>query len=246
METLADRIIGFNKSLDFTGKLPPGIRIMNPFRENEKVMAVSSAFYKKYYDDNDPRHLILGINPGRFGAGLTGIPFTDPKHLTGQCGIPYTGPLAHEPSSVFVYDMIRAFGGEAQFYRKFYISAVCPLGFTNLSTNMNLSSSGGHDSVHPVVREVNYNYYDSKELTLCMHDFIVENLKTQLSFGVNREVCFCLGTGKNEKYLRDLNARYGFFQKIVALEHPRYIMQYKNKTKQDYIAKYMEAFQQVL
>jgi len=282
METLADRIIGFNKSLEFRGTLPDGIRIMNPFRENEGVMDVSSAFYKKYYDDNAPRHLILGINPGRFGAGLTGIPFTDPKHLTTNCGIAYPGPMAHEPSSVFVYDMITAFGGEAAFYRQFYISAVCPLGFTNLST-INLSSSEGHESVFlqdqtikdnesvfPIkktlkgtayalrfggrldrkldskVREVNYNYYDSQELTRCVYDFIVENLRTQLSFGVERDVCFCLGTGKNEKFLRDLNNRYGFFERIVALEHPRYIMQYKNKRKEEYIAKYLEALKQVL
>jgi len=291
METLADKIIDFNASLDFRGSLPEGIRIMNPFRENEAVMDVSTAFYRKYYNDHAPRHLILGINPGRFGAGLTGIPFTDPKHLTEQCDIPYAGPRAHEPSSVFIYDMIRAFGGPEVFYRQFYISAVCPLGFTNLlstnlsSTNLssiNLSSSEGHDSVSlqdqtikdnesafPIkktlkgtayalrlggsldgkldskVREVNYNYYDSKELTRCVSDFIVENLTTQLSLGLERNVCFCLGTGKNEKYLRELNNRYGFFEKIVALEHPRYIMQYKNKRKEEYIEKYLEAFSQV-
>ena len=73
MSTFADKVIAFNKSLQFKGKLPPGIRVMNPFRENKDSLAVSSAFYKKYYSDNNRRHIILGINPGRFGAGLTGV-----------------------------------------------------------------------------------------------------------------------------------------------------------------------------
>ena len=231
METLAERIIGFNKGLDFRGALPEGIRIMNPFRESETAMEVSSEFYRKYYNDNAPRHLILGINPGRFGAGLTGIPFTDPKHLGDNCHIVYSGPMAHEPSSVFVYEVIRAYGGEEAFYNKLYINSVCPLGFTSMT------SQG---------KEVNYNYYDSRELTADVMDFMVENLQTQLRFGLEQDCCFCFGTGKNEKFLRELNDRHGFFRRIIALEHPRYIMQYKAKTKQAYITKYLDAFQQVL
>lgn len=30
---------------------------------------------------------ILGINPGRFGAGTTGIAFIDPIRLENECGI---------------------------------------------------------------------------------------------------------------------------------------------------------------
>jgi len=281
MDTLADKIIAFNRELDFSGTLPPGIHIMNPFREQEGVMDISSAFYRKYYDDNTPRHLILGINPGRFGAGLTGIPFTDPGHLMEQCGIPYSGPRTHEPSSVFVYDMIQAFGGVEAFYSRFYISAVCPLGFTKRSTTLSpplsselpptLSISEGPErvalsnqiqtlkgtsyslrvgaeveaKVEQKTREVNYNYYDSRELTQAVYDFMVTSLHTQLTFGLERDICFCLGTGKNEKFLHTLNDRYGFFRRIVALEHPRYIMQYKAKTKQAYIDKYIQAFSQI-
>lgn len=253
METLADKIIGFNRALDFTGTLPEGIRIMNPFRENETILEISSAFYRKYYSDNVPRHLILGINPGRFGSGLTGIPFTDPKHVTANCGIPYQGPMAHEPSSVFVYEMIKEFGGEEAFYQRFYIGAVCPLGFTKLlpdiSTNLSSSASGRtrkrfvNQPAKP--REVNYNYYDSRELTHAVSGFMVESLQIQLAFGINTNICFCFGTGKNEKFLRELNDRYHFFNRIVALEHPRYIMQYKAKTKQEYIDKYIRAFGEI-
>lgn len=229
--TFADKVIAFNKQVHFDGKLPKGIRIMNPFREDDTILSISSAFYKKFYSDHKKRHLILGINPGRFGSGVTGVPFTDTKRLKSECGIPYTGKETHEPSSVYVYDVIRAFGGVKAFYKKIYIHYICPLGFT---------------SVGPNGKEINYNYYDSKELTEAVYDFIIDNIKKQIEIGVYTDVCFCFGTGKNEKFLRQLNEKYAFFDKIVALEHPRFIMQYKNKTKQLYIDKYLQAFGEVM
>jgi len=229
MKTFADSIIGFNKSLKFTGRLPEGINVMNPFTD-DYIMQVSSAFYRKFYSDTKRRHLILGINPGRFGAGVTGIPFTDTKRLTNECGLKYSGKETHEPSSVFVYEVIKAYGGTEKFYSDFYIGAVSPLGFT-------ISDSKG--------REKNYNYYDSKELTLAVNDFALLSLKRQLDFGIERDICFCFGSGKNEKYLRSLNHDHGFFREIIALEHPRFIMQYRSRSREQYIAKYLEAFDRV-
>ena len=200
---------------------------MNPFRENEYALKVSSEFYRKFYSDNNQRRLILGINPGRFGAGLTGVPFTDPKRLRSACGIEYDGPVTHEPSSVFVYEMIDAFGGAVAFYSQFYMHSVCPLGFT---------------ATNKAGKEVNYNYYDSKELTASVYDFIVQHIKKQIKMGMDTDVCFCFGTGSNEKFLRALNEQHHFFSRIEALEHPRFIMQYKQKSKQQYIDKYLEAF----
>jgi hypothetical protein len=230
MKTFADKIIHFNKTISFTGTLPPGIRIMNPFKEDTKVNSLSAAFYKKYYEDRDQRHIVLGINPGRFGGGITGIPFTDPKRLIEKCGIPFHGELKHEPSSVFIYEMIYAFGGAEAFYKKFYINSVCPLGFTALN------SKG---------REVNYNYYDSKELTAAVYDFMNWSICTQITFGINTDTAFCFGTGKNEKFLRELNEEKKYFKKIIALEHPRFIMQYKSMSKAFYIDKYLSGFHSV-
>jgi hypothetical protein len=230
VKTLANKIIDFNKQLHFKGTLPPGISIMNPYKEAGNALAVSSAFYQKFYNDNDRRHLILGINPGRFGAGVTGVPFTDSKRLTAECDISYHGKETHEPSSVFVYEMIAAFGGPASFYHKFYINSLSPLGFTAPGRNG---------------KEVNYNYYDNKELQNAVYDFIVDNIRKQIALGVDTDICFCFGLGKNEKFLSNLNNEYRFFKRIVALEHPRFIMQYKAKTKQQYIDKYLDAFRQV-
>ena len=231
MQSFAGKVIAFNRKLHFSGKLPAGIRIMNPFQENAEILRLSTKFYRKYYNDRNRRHLILGINPGRFGAGITGIPFTDPKRLVEKCEISFDGPPAHEPSSVFIYEMIDAFGGADLFYGKFYIHSVCPLGFTQ-------SVKNGKD--------VNYNYYDSPELTAAVHPFIIRNIQQQIALGVETDICYCFGTGKNEKFLRRINAEHGFFKEIIALEHPRFIMQYRSKSKQIYLDKYLSAFHRAL
>jgi len=224
--TFAEQAIRFNQQLHYTGgPLPEGIRVMNPFTE-PAVMKLVKTFYHQYYEDNQPRRLILGINPGRFGGGLTGIPFTDPKRLVQVCGIPYQGKVTHEPSSVFIYDMIAAYGGPVAFYKDYYISSPCPLGFTT-------TDAAG--------KEKNYNYYDSKALLEATERFMLDSLRQLVAMNVQTDVCFCLGAGKNEQHLNRLNAQHRFFGKIVALEHPRYIMQYKNPSKGMYIKKYVQA-----
>jgi hypothetical protein len=226
--TFAKKATRFNRQLRYTGDpLPPGIRMMNPFTESEQPLLITEKFYQKYYSDNKPRHLILGINPGRFGAGLTGIPFTDPKRLESECQIEYAGRQTHEPSSVFIYEMIHAYGGAEAFYSNFYINSICPLGFT---------------SVDARGREKNYNYYDSRELRAAVRSFVIENIRILLTMDVRREICFCFGAGENEKFLTKLNQEFNFFEKIISLEHPRYIMQYKHVEKNDYIHKYLNAF----
>lgn len=226
-DSVADRIIAFNRALRFPSAVPDDVRVMNPFQENPSALVASSAFYKKYYDDHERRHMILGINPGRFGAGLTGVPFTDPKRIREICDITaYQGPLAHEPSSVFIYDMIASYGGAERFYRRFYINSVCPLGFTMAGKNG---------------KEVNANYYDMPALAREVRPFALACIREQLAF-CKADVCFCLGNGKNADYLIKLNDEYRLFGRIVPLEHPRFVMQYRAKRKEEFIGKYLAAF----
>jgi hypothetical protein len=227
MSTFGEKVIAFYRDLEFKGKLPPGISIMNPFRESPRILPVVSAFNSKFYNDTNERHIILGINPGRFGAGVTGLPFTDTVRLQEKCGLAIEGIATFETSSVFIYEMIDAFGGPGKFYSKFYISAISPLGFTAVGKKGNA---------------VNYNYYDSRKLSEAVYGFILETLEKQLEFGIKRDICFCLGTGQNYKFLFELNEEKKYFGKIVPLEHPRYIMQYKTKKKNEYIGKYLEEF----
>jgi hypothetical protein len=229
LKTFADHVINFNSHLEYKGTLPPGIRIMNPFREQPQIKEIMRQFYKKFYDDHLTRQMIIGINPGRLGSGSTGVPFTDTKRMIDAHGIQIEGLKTHEPSAVFMHEMFSAYGGVDKFYKDFYIGSVCPLGFT---------------SIQPGGKEINYNYYDSKALKEAVYDFVVESMKEQLTFGIDTRVAYCLGTGKNFAFLQQLNAKEGYFKKIVPLEHPRFVMQYKSKTKQDYIDKYLRAFEE--
>lgn len=225
-ETFADKVIQFNLKLNFSKPLPRGISVMYPFKENPDVLVSARKFYDKYYRDNNTRKLILGINPGRLGAGSTGIPFTDPKRLEEFCHIKMHAPKTHEPSSVFVYKVIQAYGSVEKFYNDFYISSICPLGFLT----------------HKNGKEINYNYYDNKALEAAVRPFAIAMLQKQIRFGLDRQVCFCFGMGKNFEFIRKINAEYQFFERIIPLEHPRYIMQYKSKSMESYIAKYLSAF----
>ncbi len=222
LTTLADRIIAFNEQLEFTRPLPPGVEVMNPFTD-PAVRELTAAFYRKFYADTRPRRLILGINPGRFGAGITGIPFTDPVKLEEQCGIQNPFPKSTEASAGFIYGMISAYGGVDRFYSDFLVSAVCPLGFLKDG--------------------LNYNYYDSKELISLTEPFIISSLRSMLGWNIENSCCFCLGNGKNFDYLSKLNDRLSLFGRIVPLPHPRWVVQYRRKRMDEFTSAYLQAFE---
>lgn len=88
---------------------------------------------------------------------------------------------------------------------------------------------------------VNYNYYDDPKVARLIEPLIVKNISTQIEFGCNPEVVYCLGQGKNFSYLQKLNDQYRWWKKVVALPHPRWIMQYKLRTKDHFIERYKDA-----
>lgn len=224
-ETFADKVITFNLNLEYTGELPEGFRVINPYLDNPETIRVMKQFYRKYYDDTRPRKFIVGINPGRYGAAVTGVPFTDTKRLESICGIRMESAYSHEISSVFVYEMIEAYGGTERFYQNFYIHSLFPLAIIRQTT-------GG--------KWVNANYYDDPSLLQMTEDFSLSSLQKQIDFGLDTSEVFVLGR-KNAKYIEKLNKKANLFDRITVLDHPRYIQQYKAKEKQVYIDKYLSA-----
>src|SRR6476661_2710606 len=161
---LSDKILDFLFGLEFPFQLPPQVEVMRPFSDAETARVVES-FYNKYYNDDKPRYCIIGINPGRFGGGVTGIPFTDPIRLEKECGIKNDFIKKQELSSVFIYEMINAYGGVEKFYHNYYISAISPLGFVKDGKNL--------------------NYYDDKSLMKKIEPFVADCINKQLSFGLS-------------------------------------------------------------
>lgn len=223
---LKDRILKFYQDLDLAEDLlPEGVRVMNPYQEDSaEVPRLLEAYYGKYYSDQEPRGLILGINPGRLGAGQTGIPFTDTPALTEHCGIP-TSIETRETSSEFVYKVVEAYGGPDLFFKDWFIGAACPLGFLHLNDKGNW---------------INWNYYDQELLFTAVKDFMIEKLREQIELCGQPETAIVWGTGKNMKYLQKINREAKLFKELIPLEHPRYILQYKRKQLDFYLEKFLK------
>jgi hypothetical protein len=227
--TVAHRILQFNEGLaETTLELPSGYKVINPFSgpQKERVQDVTTAFYQKYYADHNSRRLVLGSSPARRGTAVTGVPFEDADLLESDTGIDIDGYTVSRSSSGFLHDVIRRYGGRDRFYADFVMSFVFPLGLVRTNAKGN---------------EVNCNYYEKKELLENLHSFIVDTLKRQLAFGTDTSVCYCIGSGENFRFLSRVNKDQRFFQKIVPLEHPRFITQYNPERKDDFIEKYIRA-----
>lgn len=227
--TFAEQILKFNEILSQKSfDLPIGFKVINPFKEDQKeqVKKVTTAFYQKYYNDNRPRRLIFGSSPARNGTAVTGVPFEDAKHLQSETGIYIDKFYINKSSSGFIYDVIKEYGGCEKFYADFYMNFVCPLGLVRTNSKGN---------------EVNCNYYENKELQKSLYSFIVSSIRSQIDFGIDTSVCYCIGSGENYNFLSKINEEYNFFNTIIPLEHPRFIMQYNSKQKDIFLDKYIKA-----
>ena len=211
-------IFDFYNKLSIPDNPPEGVDILLPFLKKE-TKDVNEVFYHKYYHNDHDRIFLIGINPGRFGAGITGIPFTDPINLDWKLGIPNKFEKKHELSSRFIFSLIENMNGPEAFYGNFYFTSISPVGFV----------SGGK----------NINYYDTKELmSEKWEEFYVESLITQIKAGANSFCAYSLGTGKNIKYLEYLNNKYKLFKKVEPLPHPRWVMQYRYRRQKEFIDLY--------
>jgi len=219
LKMFAKKILQYYREIGPPKNLPKEVETMNPY-QNEASFAAASKFYKKYYSDNHPRFICFGINPGRFGAGVTGVPFTDPLKLEEECGIKNNFEKKAELSSRFVYEMIDEYGGPEKFYSKFFISGVSPLGF--LKDGINL------------------NYYDIKGYKKLFEKYVAKEIEKQLAFNIERSVAYSIGKGQNIQFLNWINDKYQFFKEILPLPHPRWVMQYRLKRKAEFIQEYMD------
>ncbi len=219
-KTFSEKAIAYFLNLNSPKNLPEGISVLNPYAD-ENVKKLVTVFFRKFFNDKQKRIIIFGINPGRFGGGTTGISFTDPVALQEFCGIENSLRKRRELSSEFVYQVIERYGGAEKFYSKFFLSAVYPLAIIKDGKN--------------------HNYYDSHELFEFLKPYLIASIKEQSAFGAITKVAISFGK-KNADYLKRLNAELGIFEKIVYLDHPRFIMQYRRKALEDYIKKYLDVF----
>ncbi len=208
----------------FTGLKTPelnfkGTELVNPY-SSVSVKKIVREFFLKFYNDDMERLFVIGINPGRFGGGITGISFTDPVALRESCGIENNLGNRKELSSKFFYSLIESAGGAEKFFFKIFLTALYPFAL--------------------VKQGKNYNYYDNKSLAQKLENEIVKNISEQITFGARNDLAIILGR-KNADYFSRINDKHNFFNEVIVLEHPRYVMQYKLKKLEHYLENYRKA-----
>jgi len=219
VSAFANRLPEFLRTFPLPAALPGGVVAQSPFRD-PAVYELLSRFCQVYYTDNRPRVALLGINPGRLGMGRTGVAFTDPAALAEPCGIENDLPRQRpELSSQFVYQVVAALGGPAEFYQHFYLGSVYSL---------------------VLVRDgLNHNYYDSPALGKALWaDTRLSLLRQVQELGLRTDVAVSLGR-RNGLFLQRLNDELGLFARIIVLDHPRYLMQYRRRELNANVAHYV-------
>ena len=228
-QTFSDKVFQFDQELgNIKFNLPEPYKIINPYsgRNKKQVLPMIQIFYHKYFNDTSKRCLILGSSPARRGSAITGVPFEDASNLLKETGISIANFHVNNAASNFLNEVIDKYGGRAKFYHNFYLNFVCPVGICKTNSKGN---------------QVNCNYYENKQVEEMLTPLIISALKTQISFGIDTSVCYCIGSGQNYQELSKINKKWGFFQKIVPLEHPRFITQYHPEDEKKYLHKYLNA-----
>ncbi len=109
------------------------IKILSGFADNIELVIT---FYKDLYGENNEynRIVLCGINPGRKGAGKTGIPFLDFRSLSNI--IPSINNDDYERSAQFLWSIINHFGVR-EFFDNVYLTNISWLGFIKKGKNLN-------------------------------------------------------------------------------------------------------------
>lgn len=108
------------------------IEILTGFIKNIEMVR---AFYRTYYKNSNTNRIVLcGINPGRFGAGKTGVPFLDFKSLSNL--IPNVKKDDSEGSAQFVFKVISNIG-PTYFFDQVYLTNISWFGFLKNNNNLN-------------------------------------------------------------------------------------------------------------
>lgn len=223
--SFGSRVEAFLTSVAIRERLPRGFEVLHPYTRDE-VRKVVHEMCTRFYAVGQTRVAVWGINPGRFGAGITGLSFTDPHALKHVLGIASILEGRREISAEFIQGVIESYGGAERFFADVYLTALCPLGF--------------------VRNGVNINFYDDIKLQQRLTPGIVSWVKQQIGFGVRTDNTMVLGTGKLKQFFEKHVREQCGFQHVTYLEHPRYIMQYRRKERPKYVRLYVENLQRIV
>lgn len=213
MNSLVDNMLNFYNAINSSDELKQqSITVLNEFIENEKLVR---EFYEKYVNNNidNIKVVMCGINPGRYGAGKTGIPFIDFNSLSEL--LQNIKRKDSERSAEFFYSIIKNYRAE-KFYSNIYVTNICSIGFEKSKKN--------------------HNYY---ELSEAIKEIIYKNFLEKMKI-INPNVIIPLSK-EVEKTLKYLKSNGELKNVLIdeGLNHPYYCSIKTNWEKQfkNYISK---------
>lgn len=176
-------------------------------------------FWNRYYEKHLPKIVICGINPGRFGAGQTGIPFLD-NHSLSEMGFPVTSS-DRERSADFFYSVVQAIGIEV-FFKTFYVTNLSAIGY--------------------IKQKKNINYYD---LPKNARQTVFDNFLTEMDHIKPTHIITLSVLVQNDiKSLIKEGTLSSGIDCSLRLPHPAWIMTYRQKSKQVWGEIYIKALEQ--
>jgi hypothetical protein len=190
------------------------VKILSSFLVNKSNII---EFHKKYVEPNAPKIVICGINPGRNGAGLTGIPFIDFASLSQM--LPDIKQNDWEQSAKFFFSVIQEFGIET-FYKNFHVTNISWFGFSRID------------------KQKNVNYFEkdiSTEIAIYLIDKFVEEMEL-----INPD--YIIPLSKTVFYeLESLKKRNKIKAEIgICLNHPSWVTTYRSKDLSKWKQKYVD------
>lgn len=180
-----------------------------------------NAFWDRYYAKRLPNIVICGINPGRFGAGQTGIPFLDNRSLS-EMGFSVENSHS-ERSAEFFYSVIEAIGVE-RFFNRFYVTNLSAIGYIKHEKNINY-----YDLPIDAQNTVFANFLDEMDAIKPTHII-------SLSVHVQNDIQCLI---KNGSLSNNIDC-------TLRLPHPSWVMTYRQKSKDMWKNKYLSQLQPFL
>ena len=181
-------------------------------REFLPYRPIAEQFWQQYVPEPLPQTVIVGLNPGRMGAGLTGVPLLDFRSLTNLLPDARLPRNDTEPSANFFHRVAQHIGAE-KFYRQFYVSNVSAVGYLRDNKNCNY-----HDLPDAAQQIVEQRFRD---------EMAVVAPKRIIALG--REVEATVQRLYDDGAIR-----------ISHLPHPSWIMTYRLREAQSWVRRYTQ------
>lgn len=146
----------------------PDIEIIEKDEDDGDALKNQILFDEKYYHEGFPKIVLCGINPGRKGAGVTGVPFVDMATLAERLPdnkISFNGSGKEQSAQYFNEIVNHEEFGAKKFYKHFYVTNFSWVGFTKKSNNSTKIINHNYHKLNPEAQQYISNAF-MREMTL--------------------------------------------------------------------------------